>query len=207
MAAERYASDMSFRIGKIDFKVSPLYFIITAFCFIIDSSGVMPTVVLSSILHEAAHIAAMSILRLPPLKIEIMPYGMLLEAPPSSELSELGVAAAGPASNALAAFASAVIFSKHESETAALFFLVNAIIAAVNLLPVAGLDGGDICLCLLSRFLGRERGRRSFSVISYIFSLFAVFCGIILLSSSGNPTAAIVGVYLLILNLCKIPLK
>ena len=194
---------MKFRPGRIELTISPLCFIITAALFVIDKSGIMSVSVICSLVHELSHIAMMNLMRCPPRRIEIKPYGMLIEGGPCGDLSACVTAAAGPTANLAFAAVCFALFEYNGEYFFVLTAVVNLMIALINILPVRGLDGGEILEVILKRAAGDEKGKRIFSVISYGFALVCSVLGLWLLIIKGNITLALMSLYLLLLNLYK----
>ena len=112
-------------------------------------------------------------------------------------------AAAGPTANLAFAAVCFVLFEYNGEYFFVLTAVVNLMIALINILPVRGLDGGEILEVILKRAAGDESGNRIFSVISYGFTLVCSVLGLWLLIIKGNITLALMSLYLLLLNLYK----
>lgn len=113
-------------------------------------------VVVSTLLHELGHACAAAMLGKKIRKITVMPVGINIRmTPASSYIQEIVIALAGPLQN-LALIACAPLFSGCEKELC----LFSSLAFAVNVAPMATLDGGRILCALVSRFTGAETGEK-----------------------------------------------
>lgn len=196
---------MSFRVGRTSVAVSPLFFWMLCFLLLIDQTGLMPITILCSLMHEAGHLIAMRITRCQPLAIRVTPCGMEIDrAPETAEKETVMIALAGPLVNLIFSFVGLLILRFFPDAPMIGFIAVNALIFLLNLLPVRGLDGGEIASCILIKRKGREKGERLFSRLSYFVSLLILFFGIVAVIGTANLSLSLVGLYLLMLNLFKI---
>lgn len=100
--------------------------------------------------HECGHLLALWLFRETPRGIRIGALGASIERAGSTRLSyaqELLAAAAGPAANLLLAAVLAMAVACRPALHAAV--RINLLLAAFNLLPLRGLDGGQILLAAL----------------------------------------------------------
>ncbi|MBE6666489.1 MAG: hypothetical protein E7603_09825 [Ruminococcaceae bacterium] len=121
--------------------------------------------VLSSvILHEAGHTVMAGFFAKKPLSVRIMPTGISILLPPASSYTqELLIAAAGPLMNLLYALLCGFLPYGVGGTVRG----VSLLLAALNLIPIAPLDGGKMLSALISPFFGTEISTR----ISEFFSL------------------------------------
>ena len=147
---------------------------------------------LAALLHELGHIVAIRITGGKILRIKILPIGAEIDAlPAKSYLTEAFICGAGIASNILFAALSFSVIGFSD------FFICSLSIAAVNALPILGLDGGDLLLCILQSRLDPHKAHAVLSVISFIFlmitwiiSVYIFFC------IGGSPLLLFLDVYL-----------
>lgn len=102
---------------------------------------------LAAAVHEAGHLLALRLLRIPVKQIELRASGAVIRSELCGAPREAWAAAAGPAANLL---------------LAGLFYRLwpmlsfcGAMLCCYNLLPVSSLDGGLICRLLLPVLFGR----------------------------------------------------
>ena len=99
-------------------------------------------------IHELGHLAAAKLFGIPLVRFRLNPAGgvMTFDFSRTSYLREAAVHLSGPFAGLLSA-AVGWIFLRN------FFFTgISVTLAAVNLLPIRGLDGGGVLRCLLNRF-------------------------------------------------------
>ena len=111
------------------------------------------SVVTVTLLHEAGHAAAALMIGKKVTRITLMPVGITMTVTQaSSYVQEIVIAAAGPVQNVLLMLCSPLFPCGEE------IFTFATISLAVNLAPMATLDGGRLlCAAVSSRF-GAEKG-------------------------------------------------
>lgn len=181
---------------------APFAFLI-ALLLIFDKTGMMSVSVIAVTLHELGHLMALYALNLPPKSITLSIIGVnikqtyLFEKP----IFETVVAAAGPISNLLTSFFLVPFIDK---AFPAALCAAGIVIGAFNLLPLSGLDGGDILNSLLSIKLNENKVNIITKVTNIITIVLVAFIGVcLLLSPSRNPTMLIAAVYLAVYVLLK----
>lgn len=181
---------------------APFAFLI-ALLLIFDKTGMMSVSVIAVTLHELGHLMALYALNLPPKSITLSIIGVnikqtyLFEKP----IFETVVAAAGPILNLLTSFFLVPFIDKAFS---AALCAAGIVIGAFNLLPLSGLDGGDILNSLLSIKLNENKVNIITKVTNIITIVLVAFIGVcLLLSPSRNPTMLIAAVYLAVYVLLK----
>ena len=195
---------MSFSVGRTKITVSPLFFILITAMILLDRTGLILITLISSLLHESGHLAAMRICKQPPLALNITPCGLEIVRGLSSDSHEtVWIALSGPFANMLAVIVMLVIAQKYPSVTLLYAIAVNALIVLLNCLPLRGLDGGELAYLFMQKRWGMQ-GERLFSIMSYTVSVLLLSVGIATLICTRNFTLALVGVYLVLLNLFKL---
>jgi len=104
---------------------------------------------LCAAIHEAAHLLALRLCRVPVYGVELGAGGAVMHTGLSTYGRELLCAAAGPACSLLAA---AITLRSHPS-----FAVLNGLLAAGNLLPIYPLDGGRMLRAALLLRLEPQR--------------------------------------------------
>ena len=188
--------------------ISPWLIVLIALFFFIDSSIYAPLVVLSAMLHELGHLAALRNYGVAIEDVRLHPFGIEIKAPKLAYLpyrDELCVAAAGPLANVLAALCTVAIVALVGGFDGALFFTVcNLALAALNLMPVTGLDGGRMLSSLLLPAMGLQRGEAVLQVVSGVALAAILTAGLFLLYVTHyNFSLAMIGCYLLARRIFK----
>lgn len=185
---------LEWRIGGVRCQLSLLFPALITALLLWQPDGLAVSCLLASLIHEGGHLAAMLAVGVPPQRCTLGAFGMRIDLRNTliSYSSHIAISLAGPLANGLAAI---VLFCLHSVSAAA----VHLLLAGVNLLPAAALDGGELLrygLCLL----GLERLADSllrFTSALVLLPLAAV--SIWLFIRVGNPTLLIVSGYLVAL--------
>lgn len=185
---------LEWRIGGVRCRLSLLFPALITALLMWQPDGLAVSCLLASLIHEGGHLAAMLAVGVPPQRCTLGAFGMRIDLRNTliSYSSHIAISLAGPLANGLAAI---VLFCLHSVSAAA----VHLLLAGVNLLPAAALDGGELLrygLCLL----GLERLADSllrFTSALVLLPLAAV--SIWLFIRVGNPTLLIVSGYLVAL--------
>ena len=153
---------MSFNIGQTRVVLHPALALLVPLAALLGLKAALWPLALSLALHEAAHLAAARLMRVPVTELRLMPFGGAAQLGNLYALSPgrlLAIAAAGPAANlALLLTASALAQWGWLTLDAALSLLrVNLSLMLFNLLPALPLDGGRMLYALTCRRLGRRR--------------------------------------------------
>ena len=119
-----------------------------ALLWYLDGEGsLLPPLLLAAAFHEGAHLGALGALGIPVHSLELRAPGALIRAELRGRPREAWALAAGPAVNLLLALCFRWAWPW--------FSLCNLGLGLGNLLPLAPLDGGQLCALLLPRLLGR----------------------------------------------------
>lgn len=185
---------------RIAVSANPLFFGVLAWLLLYEKQGLAAGCLAASLIHECGHLTAMFVCKALPRRIHIGIFGMRIERDAALSVSfwqDAFIAAGGPLINLLCC-GGFLLCGKVTA--AALHFLT----AALNLLPVEALDGGQLLLSLLYRRLPRERAEKCV----FICSLLTVFpLGIagffVLLRSGCNASLLLVDAYLILLLIFK----
>ena len=183
---------IEFRLGGMTCRISLLFPALVTALLLCQPDGLAITCLLASLIHEGGHLLAMLLLRVPPKECTLGLFGLRIRL--HSHLTEyirnIGVALAGPLINGAAAV---VLLILRVPQMAA----VHLLLAILNLLPVAVLDGGEIGKCLLCLWVGEQRADTVLRLTSalVVFPMIAIGMWLILWRRS-NPTLLIIGVYL-----------
>lgn len=130
-----------------EIRLSPGFFAVLALWFLSGAGNVMPYVLGAAACHELGHLAVLALFRVPVSAIWLAPMGAVIVAPGQEQLSygrDLAATLAGAGTNLLTGLAAARLGDAY------LFAGANILLAAYNLLPLEGLDGGRALRLLLS---------------------------------------------------------
>jgi Zn-dependent protease len=183
-------------------RVSPFFVLLLAAFLIVDGTGFALLLLTAAMLHEAGHLVALKGCGVGIEEISFRAFGVELTTGDTRYIpyrSELIIAAAGPAFNLLALIVTLGAVAAVGPFWGALFFVAcNAALAAVNLMPVSGLDGGRMLAAILLPWLGPPRAEHILAVISAVFSGIVAGAGLWLLwVTKYNFSLAMIGVYLI----------
>lgn len=191
---------MNFRVSGIKIEVSFLFAAIIALLFITDKTGLFAPSFLACLIHETGHLAAMKAVKSQVKSISLKPAAVeITRSPCKSAKSIMIIQASGPLSN-ITVFAVFLIlsFSVH-CETLLIFAVINLAYGAFNLLPVKGLDGGNLLYTLVCRFHGAKKAETALFITTALAAVFAVFLSVcsVIIKKPSIP-AAVTAVYFII---------
>lgn len=162
---------ISFAFAGVRWRVSFVFLLAMAVFLLLDSGGFAVAFLGAAVLHEAGHLAAMSILGAPVRLVELRASGMgIVRGGKLGYGQELVILAAGAATNLVAA----LILLLEGSSGSQHFSAANAAVAIFQLLPLGGLDGGSILELLMVRLLGAVSGCTAARTVSIIFAVTAL---------------------------------
>lgn len=195
---------MIFNIGRVRVDLSPLFFIFCALMILIDKTGIMSASIIASLIHEFSHLFSMNLVKCPPRKIKIRVYGMeIVGGICNSFLSNSIITLSGPFSNIVLAVISIILYQKYATYFLLSFTVINASIAALNLMPIKGLDGGDFFESLIIKKMGYQKGSHIFKLVSVLTATLTLGGGVFILIIERNPTLILLSIYLILLNIFK----
>ena len=185
---------LEWRIGGVRCRLSLLFPALITALLLWQPDGLAVSCLLASLIHEGGHLAAMLAVGVPPHRCTLGAFGMRIDLRNTlvGYGSHIAISLAGPLANGVAAV---VLFLLRSPQAA----MVHLLLAGVNLLPAAALDGGELLyygLCLL----GMEHLADSllrFTSALVLLPLAAV--SIWLFIENRNPTLLIVSGYLVTL--------
>lgn len=185
---------LEWRLRGIRCRVSLLFPALVTALLLWQPDGLAISCLLASLVHEGGHLAAMWAVGVPPQCCTLGAFGMRIDL--KHNLTGYGrqlmIALAGPLANGLAA---AGLFALACPAAAT----VHLVLAALNLLPAAALDGGEVLRCGLC-LLGRESLTGTvLRLTSALVLLPLATVSIWLLLKEENPTLLIVSAYLMAL--------
>lgn len=192
--------EKNFRLFHITVRVHAFAIISLAALLFAESSVYCLPVLLGALVHEAGHILAIRCcggqideLRILPFGAEIRMYGV------SGYVSEIKIAAAGPAANLLLGGILLLLFWAVPEQLILFSAFSSFFLAAVNLFPARGFDGGRILSCTVLAHFDYENALR-FLRVTALFAplLFAAFAAILIYSFSMNLSLIAICFYLFV---------
>ena len=191
---------MKIKFLGTDIYISFLFAAVIAFMLATDRSGLSLPTLFAAFIHESGHLLAMWASDSQPKAIRLIPASVqIIRELPLKRGTGAAVSLCGPAANIVVFLSLFVNFYFFKNETALTFGILNLILAVFNLLPVYGLDGGDLLCMLLSKNGDFYKAQRSVKIITGIFATVAFLAGVWLWASGNlNISVFIIAVYLVI---------
>ena len=176
--------------GGVRYRVSLLFPALITALLLCQPDMWTVSCMVASLVHECGHLIVMLLLGVPPRECVLGAFGIRICL--GNRLIDyrrnLLISLAGPCANGLVAVAFAMV----RCFTAASIHLA---LAAVNLLPVTALDGGEIVRGILSLLGYEAKAERVLRLLSILILLPLAAISFVLFCVGGNPTLLIVGSY------------
>ena len=196
---------MHFTIGTTRFTVSFLFCCVLALLILFDNNVLLYSFLMVCA-HESAHLLAMYCCAVKVEVVRLEPFGIIIEKQ-DEEMpfsSQFMITAAGCILNFLLAVLFLFLYFCKQTEVHFTLFAVNVLLFSLNVLPIDGLDGGQ----LLTLFLIKRKGMQKARTIGKKVSL----CCCVLLFISGaiicfkirfNPSICLISFVLFVQTLLK----
>lgn len=141
---------MSFTIFKIKFEVSYLFVSMVIIYIALDRTGYIIPLIISVIAHETAHILCLMLFRCRLLKVSFLigTLSVQYDNLPSDKAKMLSLFC-GPFINLIISLISYMIGNYT-------WFAINFLTFFYNLLPVSGLDGGEMLEIILEKLINHK---------------------------------------------------
>lgn len=168
---------------------SVLFYIFMFFC---DRSILTVITLACAALHELGHFAAARLCNVGVVKMTLYPFGadMKLDTPLRSYRKDLFISSAGIAVN-LALAALSLTLSDRLLEH--MMLQINLALAATNLIPIDGLDGGGILRAILNLVFSEEIASTVLNITSFFGLLIMWGTSIhIFFVSNGSPSLFVI---------------
>ena len=192
---------MTFCVGRCRVSVGVPFLAAVALLHTLDQSGTVAAGLVCAAFHEAAHLAVMKFTGQMPREIRFTAFGIDIVRPGENRSygRDALVSLAGPLAN-LAAFGLCCCFCGDTNPYPA----ANLLLFALNILPIAPLDGGEALYSLLCLKMSQEKAEKIVSVISFCVLFPLATAGLfVLLRSKWNFTLLFAACYLMALLLLK----
>ena len=191
---------LEFRLGGLSISVSFWFFAAIGFFVLHEHSVLFWYILMPVIIHEIGHMVALYLCGGGVRSVRFRMFGVIISrsGPYMSYTKEVLIAFAGAGANLIAA--GILYFTMTFPTMRALLMIAANISAAVfSLLPISGLDGGDLLRLITERFGGVDFAYKTSRLFSFLAlaPLFA-FAFWLLLRPEPNITLLAVCIYLLI---------
>ena len=186
---------LSFQMGKVKVCIWFSFFAVICLFLAIGQNPWGLWCISASFLHELGHLAAFLYKGSPPLEVHFEYSGIRMV--PKKQLYPLGQDIFFLVSGSAVNFFCFLALWLLKIPIPALFHLI---LGTFNLLPLQGLDGGQILRISLERLLGPQSGGAISTVVSWIVALFLVLSGLVLFKKSGNFTLLVTVLYFFLLG-------
>lgn len=191
---------MHFNIHNTKVEVKFLFVALITLLMFVDKTGVFLYCFVASLLHEMGHITAMFIFNDPPLSMIFEAYGICInKRENTSYFKQTIILLAGPLINIILG----IMFYRFGGESGKIFSASNFSLALFNLLPLRGLDGGEIIMCILEYFFGYKTSNIISIVISSLFLVPLLIFAIYNFSQNQNNFSLLLVIIFLILSITK----
>lgn len=190
---------MTWRLGKTKITLDVPGMLIVTAMLIADRSGAMSMALAACCMHEGGHAVAMMLLGVPLRTIRLCPWGIRMERG-GGEIERnqsVRIALSGPLVNWIAAVMLWPVSLR--------FAAVQAVCGLFNLLPLEGMDGGDLLDLILLQRLPERKAAVIRTAITATLGTVCGAAGVYLLLLGGNPTLLLAALYLLFMLIwqCK----
>ncbi len=191
---------MTFKLFGTKIYVSFLFAAVISLMLATDKTGLVIPTLFAVLLHECGHLLAMWAADCQPKEIRLVPASVeIIRGFSKKPSGELLISLSGPLANLVAAGALFANFSLTKNELSLHFSALNLVMGGFNLLPVSGLDGGNILEALLSRITDFWKAERAVKIITALFAVLSFFYGVFLsLRGNINISIFIVALYFLV---------
>ena len=196
---------MRFSLFGTKIYVSFLFTATVSFMLATDRTGLVIPTLFSVLIHETGHLFTMWVTDCAPREIRLIPASVqIIEEYSRPQKARAAVSVSGPLANV--AVGAALFINAHisGSDTAMKFALINGVVAAFNMLPVSGLDGGRLLLILLCRKKDLYAAMRTVNVVTAVLAAAVFLAGIyLIIKGSVNLSVFIVALYLAVCAILK----
>ena len=189
---------MTFYLLGIEIYISFLFVMLISIIVFFDSTGYIIPTLLATFLHEIAHLAAMILSKSKPCSIKLIPAGVIITKKFAiSHKADSIILLSGPLAN--------LILSMIFFNTLPYFSAINFIVGVFNLLPVRGLDGGELLFMLLCVIFGESKTLIILKLLNIILGLvFCLFGVLLIFYGKINLSIIIIGIYILLSVIVKL---
>lgn len=196
---------MRIKIFETEIYISYLFCAVVCIMLLFDRTGLIIPTFFAVLVHEGGHLVAMWAAECQPRAVRLIPTSVQIVRDFSCKRgAEIAIAICGPVANLILFLILILNYAAFKGEQSLRFAVLNLVMAAFNLLPVAGLDGGTILCEIIARFTDIYKAERMVRIITVIFAILIFLLGIYLwVSGKLNISVFIVSLYLIVCVLIK----
>lgn len=197
---------MKFKLFGTEIYVSFLFFAVITIMLATDKTGFMLPTLFAILIHETAHLFMMWVLDFAPKRIKLIPASIQISTSISKRYrNDILVSSAGPMANLVLFFVLYFNYMCYGNMMVLYHALLNLVIGSFNLLPVVGLDGGNIIFAILCKYKDINKAAIIMKFITIIFAAAIITVAIMLTwKKNFNISLYIIGIYLFIMSLVKL---
>ena len=191
---------MRFKILGTEIYVSFFFAAVIAFMLAVDRTGLVIPTLFASFIHETGHLFAMWVAECQPKRIRLIPSSVqITRGFAKKKGGEIAISICGPAANVAVFLVLILNYCFIKDEKTLNFALLNLILAVFNMLPVSGLDGGDILYEIILKKSTHEKALMTVRTVTAVLSVALFICGVYMwVCGKFNLSVFIVAVYLFI---------
>ncbi len=195
---------MRFKLLGTEFYISFLFAAVITAMIAFDRTGYILPLLFAVLMHEGGHLAAMWILDCAPKRVRLVPASVEITAKmTASHKNEIAVALCGPLVNIILFITFGLNYLVYKRSLSLICCLINLLIAAFNLLPVRGLDGGTVLFTLISRKSPEKAGLVMRIINLSLAAVFIVTAVYLCFNGKFNISLFITGLYLIVTGTLK----
>lgn len=191
---------MSFKIGRVNFKISFLFTVLLALIIVFDK-GYMLCVFLFMCAHECSHLAAMLLCGAEVTLVSFEPFGIIIQrqADDLSYIKNILIISAGCFFNLIACALFYFLYLKFGFKQFSQYSAVNFSLFVFNTLPLSGLDGGALLSLITEKHSDAQKAHKTLKYSTFFTcGLLFVLGAIISLEVRLNPSIFLVSLYFFI---------
>lgn len=194
---------MKAEIFGLNFKISFPAVAFLTLAILCDNQGTVLICLFSSLFHELGHILVMKLkgAKIKSVSLNLGDVAINADLSQLSYKDELLINAGGIAVNFILSFFSFVVYCPLEFELFYSVFVANILIGCFNFLPIRYLDGGQILLLILQRYISQKVSERILNILTICFMVPAGAIGILFLFNSSYNFSLLFAVLYLICTL------
>ncbi|MBR5922429.1 MAG: site-2 protease family protein [Clostridia bacterium] len=196
---------MRFSLFGTKIYVSFLFAATVSFMLATDRTGLVIPTLFAVLIHEVGHLFTMYVSDSAPKEIRLIPASVqIIEDYRRPQKSRAVISLSGPLANVAVGSAIYINACFTGSQTAMKFAIINGVVAAFNMLPVSGLDGGRLLLIFLCRKRELYSSMRILSIVTAVLAAAVFLSGVYLIvSGNANLSVFIVALYLAVCAILK----
>ncbi len=196
---------MKFKFLGTEVYISFLFCALLCFMLVIDRTGLIIPTLFAVFIHESGHLLAMWAADCQPNAVRLIPSSVqIIRGFSKKKYGEAAITICGPAANIVLFGVLSANYYIFKNEISLIFATLNLVIAAFNLLPVQGLDGGTLLTLFLSRFTNIYKAESIVRIITVLFALSGFLVGVYLAARGNvNISIFIVAIYLFVCSMVK----